>query len=787
MLQGIVSAGAPGQNRLGREGDGMQPALVNIDCNHIVSCGVGWRHNVVVYENGCAYGWGYNDEKQLGNLPQEVPEPMFMSSFKDFHVTWVHCGDKITIILTDAGEAYAIGSMYGEKPVRLQSSQPFVFCTCLSGAVYALDCNGDIFSCTSQTGKGAVSHLPEPVCDIAVGSTFCLAVTVSGIAYAKGNDAACGCGSSSPSDSFQPISSLIGIKIARVVAYGSFSIAIARDGRVFVCGTTSDGRIGVPDASSPISSFQQLKKLNGEKIIDADCGDAHSIFLTKDGHAYSCGISIDGRTLCGRADSFPEPVKADLTGVTYIRCGCFHSIAFVNIPAPVHPGLLFFGLLVGSVRSPHFVKLSTDITADVSSRSVSMYGFLIGDTVTIDNETTGTVLGVVGDKICCIVDGELKTFKKRIIQFKKRANDPLKSVTTASGMNILIDTKEELCLSFGLLPGDVVSHQTLGKGVVEGFSRGTIWFTFDSIQGCVRARTLGIAGIFSALKLSESRRKFENVLCDDGIVYPIEVTRSYTVMTPNSSVGTVIGTIGIYLCVEDCETKKKSLFLQSKCIETLHNDCFEQNDVVLSKDGISFIVNVFKDIVLVHPLSKVLTNQPSVLYKNEEVSLIARVIGQAFMTVGNHKIDVSVEAARNINAGAIPGDLFATKSGFVTILGVENGKIVYRDQNEEIKEFQGGSLVSRHVSKCTRIFTIPRAGAIELSIFTRDFRGMMFVPADEFEFDGKVFVALGTRDGYLWANEVASGVMKCFQPSVLKAKAKLLCQPTKNIDIFINP
>ncbi|EAY21463.1 hypothetical protein TVAG_199020 [Trichomonas vaginalis G3] len=786
MLQGIVSAGAPGQDRLGRKGDGMQPALVNIDYNHIVSCGVGWRHNVVVYENGRAYGWGCNDEKQLGNLPSEVPVPMFMSSFKDFHVTWVHCGDRITVILTDTGEAYAIGSMYGENPVRLQSSQPFVFCTCSLGAVYALDCNGDIFSCTTQTGKGVVSHLPEPVCDIAVGSTFCLAVTVSGIAYAKGNDAACGCGSSSPSDAFQPISSLIGIKISRVVAYGSHSIAIARDGRVFVCGTTSDGRIGVPDASSPISSFQQLKTFNGEKIIDADCGDAHSIFLTKDGHAYACGVSTDGRTLCGRQDSFLEPVKADLSGVTYIRCGCFHSIAFVNMPAPVHPGLLFFGLLVGSVRSPHCVKLSREITADVSPRSVSMYGFLIGDTVTIDDQSTGIVLGVVGDKICCSVDGELKTFKKRIIKFQKRSTDPLKTVKTSSGMEILIDTKEELCLSFGLLPGDVVSHPVLGRGVVEGFSRGTIWFTFDSHQGCVRAKSLGLAGIFSSLKLIESRRKFVNVECSDGITYPAEITRTYTVLTPDSSVGTVIGTIGIYLCVEDCETKKKSLFLKSKCVETLRNESFEQNDVVLTEKGISFIVNVFKGKVQVHPLTNILKNLPSILIENDKVSLIARVIGQGEMTVDGHKIDISVESSRKLNSIAIPGDIFATEDdGFVTILGVENNKIVFRNQKGDIREFKNGSLVSRNVSKCKRVFTIPRTGAIELSIYTRDFRGLIFVPGDEFTFDSKNFVALGTRDGYLWANEVGTGVMKCFQPQVLQ-KAELFAKPTKNIDIFFH-
>ena len=123
-MEGIYSVGAPGQSRLGRKGDNYVPLPVEIDTNKIIACGVGWRHNVVVYENGKAYGWGYNDENQLGNLPRENPNPVFMESFKDFNVTWVHCGDKITVILTDSGDVYAIGSTYGSKPVRLQSSQP---------------------------------------------------------------------------------------------------------------------------------------------------------------------------------------------------------------------------------------------------------------------------------------------------------------------------------------------------------------------------------------------------------------------------------------------------------------------------------------------------------------------------------------------------------------------------------------------------------------------------------------------------------------------------------------
>ena len=56
MIRTVVSAGAcASDSRLGRSGEPDIPAPVDIaDTNGIICLGVGWFHNIIVYENGSA-------------------------------------------------------------------------------------------------------------------------------------------------------------------------------------------------------------------------------------------------------------------------------------------------------------------------------------------------------------------------------------------------------------------------------------------------------------------------------------------------------------------------------------------------------------------------------------------------------------------------------------------------------------------------------------------------------------------------------------------------------------
>lgn len=792
----VVSAGAPGGSRLGRSGESDIPTPVEIDTNGIVCLGVGWRHNIVIYEDGTALGWGNNEDDQLGIKCRETLKPEPLEIFHDCHLSWVHCGDKITVVLTDSGDVYAIGSSYGKFPVRLKAPNPAVFCTCGVGTVYAIDSNGDIFVCASSVGSGSLYHLPEPVCDIAAGNTFCLAVTISGKAYARGNDAACGCSNNHPGENFAPITSLAGIPVSRVFAYCSHSVVLARDGRVFVCGTNNDGRIGLV-ATQPQSNFQPLHFFDDMHVAEVDCGDSHTLFVTEEGDVYGCGVSDDGRTFTGKSPSVKTPVKSLPLGgrASFVRCGCFHSVALVDIRRPVHPGLLFFGLLVGSMRKPKYIKISPDLTVDIALGSITGTGFLPGDTVDIGLGKQGIVVGVVGDKICIKTQDGLISMKRPLIKFISRKNCIPRTYKTRAGISMTVDCNEDLCRCFGFSAGDTIYHRTLGSGTVVGFSNGTIWFHFESLNGAIcRSKDTTLDAIHALITITETKRNIQKIKCSDGIEYPIEPLNCFNVRTKDSF-GEVVGEIGAFYCVRDYFGGNYKLFLKKSCHVTKCFEEFRQFDHVLTGECEGTLIDCAEKAAFVLSEENLITNNPPQLY-NTNMTLIIRVVGSGTTKINGDDIDVS--ACIFDRSSAMPGDVFATSKGFVRIIGKnKEGTIMCTHQLDikkndfSLEEFESDKavLVRRTVLKADRVCKMNTGGSIQMSIYVPSFAGLYFLPGDELLIDDKNYVVFGCVDQYLLIQSLEEQGVQYYDPSKgrkFPIKAELVARPTTHFDIFLD-
>jgi alpha-tubulin suppressor-like RCC1 family protein len=54
------------------------------------------------------------------------------------------------------------------------------------------------------------------------------------------------------------------------------------------------GRLGHGDEKE-LSKFTLIKAFKNKKIIDAKCGQFHTVAVTKDGHIYSWGYGSQGR------------------------------------------------------------------------------------------------------------------------------------------------------------------------------------------------------------------------------------------------------------------------------------------------------------------------------------------------------------------------------------------------------------------------------------------------------------------------------------------------------------
>ncbi|KAH0787190.1 hypothetical protein GPJ56_008904 [Histomonas meleagridis] len=789
----VVSAGAPGGSRLGREGDPSIPLPIDIETNGIICIGVGWKHNIVVYEDGHAIGWGSNEDDQLGISCRETLTPKPLRVFENYHLTWVHCGDKITVVLTEPGDAYVIGSTYGRTPVHLNIPTAVIYCTCGVGTVYVIDVNGDIYSCSSSTGNCILYHLPEPVCDIAAGSAFCIALTISGKAYARGRDAACGCSNARTTDGFIPITSLSGITISRVFSYCSHSIVLTRDGRIFVCGSNNDGRIGL-NTQQQQTSFQQLHFFDGMNVNEIDCGDAHSVFITESGEIYGCGASDDGRTFAGKQKSFPTPTKSNINGkAVFVRCGCFHTVVLLNVRRPIHPGLLYFGMLIGNIRKPKLIKITSSLIIDVAIGSISSMGFLPGDVVFNGNDV-GVVVGIKGDKICLRINENLALYKKNSLTFMSRNNCVKKEEMANSGTKMILDANPKICLAFGIHPDDVVFHSKLLRGTVGGYANGTVWFKFDSLNGRIcRCKGNSLQEIHSAIKIIESKRTINYVKCDDEVEYPIEPLDHFNICT-DQIFGIVIGQIGNMYCVSDLFSGNYSLIPKKKTHKIQEFNLFKQFDVVQTPNGCGAIIACNDQNVLMLTDENLLNNHPPTI--EHDLKLIYRAFGDGYVEYNGQQIFVGI--SRFDPSGPIPGDIYSTKIGFVRILGSLNEKIMCCTNLEisnfdvELIEFESLTSecfvrVSRRMLQCKQKYSLATGGSVEVSIDIGSFARMKFCACDEFELCGVKYIVFGCKDEYLWVlKENCKGLMfiegEC--DAFPMCEAKLVSRPTKHYEKF---
>lgn len=76
-----------------------------------------------------------------------------------------------------------------------------------------------------------------------------------------------------------------GSKIVKVKAAGRHSLFLSSCGRVYSCGCNEDGRLGLNNIVD-INKPEQIKSLEGKRVIDIDCGFWYSLFATQDNRIY---------------------------------------------------------------------------------------------------------------------------------------------------------------------------------------------------------------------------------------------------------------------------------------------------------------------------------------------------------------------------------------------------------------------------------------------------------------------------------------------------------------------
>ncbi|OHT14807.1 hypothetical protein TRFO_42873 [Tritrichomonas foetus] len=332
MSRVLYSAGQNSCNQLGRGGDSKDPCpIIEFSTFGLksISCGNGFT--VAVFENGDAYGWGFNesgcigfDDRKEKNLPRK---------FESIHsIKMASCGDNETVFLKDNGDVYVTTPNNGiqkveipEKIKYIDSNSQKTWMVAQSGAVYSI--NNSSFSNLNNSGNNSYIKFDkyENVCakSVSAGSGFAVVINEND------NDQLYGIGKMiSNLDKFERIDSLYGHSIEKVVSFNEHSIVLTKMGKVYVWGKGTFGNLGLGNSIRDTENkFIELSYFNDKSIVDIGAGNAFSCFVGEDGSFYSCGLSKDGRTMMGDTVDRKTPEKSTkIFNALNVFCGSSHTI-----------------------------------------------------------------------------------------------------------------------------------------------------------------------------------------------------------------------------------------------------------------------------------------------------------------------------------------------------------------------------------------------------------------------------------------------------------------------------
>ncbi|KAF1788185.1 Regulator of chromosome condensation 1/beta-lactamase-inhibitor protein II [Phytophthora cactorum] len=136
------------------------------------------------------------------------------------------------------------------------------------------------------------------------------------------------------------VEALEGKAITNVEFGASHSAAIDVDGRLYVWGSNEYSKLGLGESSEMETLPREVEALKGIKIVDVSCGDYFTAAVDEDGKMYSWGwggSTMKGAGGLGHAGGKDEPTPRLLTTlvdqgvpIATVECGEFHTVALTK-------------------------------------------------------------------------------------------------------------------------------------------------------------------------------------------------------------------------------------------------------------------------------------------------------------------------------------------------------------------------------------------------------------------------------------------------------------------------
>lgn len=331
-----IIAGLNFWNQLGPRGisgDVIVPSTPSFPLENLKSVSFGFYNTVCAYSDGTVYMSGrksyendrpigqdfrFNDFTKLENIGVDV-----INIVSGDNYTVMHIASNILVFYGLFNEGIRISINLDYDPIFIKGCSDY-FAT--------IDCNGNAYLYSSKNieGTGRKIQFSEPIIDFAVLSNWIFVLSIEGILYRSIKDM--------NTTVFTKVEELENIRFKQISGYCNHILALAENGDVYSCGHNKYGQLGNNTQHSDFDNFSKV--LLNSKCKQVATGLFHSIFLTEDGKAFSCGFNFSGQLILGNCDynylvphiiSFNRPVS-------YIAAGC-HACALIAGEIPTFNGL----------------------------------------------------------------------------------------------------------------------------------------------------------------------------------------------------------------------------------------------------------------------------------------------------------------------------------------------------------------------------------------------------------------------------------------------------------------
>jgi E3 ubiquitin-protein ligase HERC1 len=185
---------------------------------------------------------------------------------------------------------------------------------------------------TTSKKTPTLVHDCQNIGSVSCGLNHTLALSRDGMtvwAFGDGDFGKLGLGNTLATQSPNKIAALENIGIKSVHCGHQWSVFLAINGDVYVCGQDAFNGIGGPGQTVVPTKLESITK----RVYQISCGAEYTLALDEDGNVWAWGNNSDGQIGCGHFNKVHEPTIT-LTGhrIKQVRAGKTHSIAWTSPP-----------------------------------------------------------------------------------------------------------------------------------------------------------------------------------------------------------------------------------------------------------------------------------------------------------------------------------------------------------------------------------------------------------------------------------------------------------------------